>query len=213
VPTVALPDGTLIPVFQIVGNQWRGISTDVPRDAVNPVPPDWLAAWEVFVMDRTNVLQLTDFRRVDTAAFPPFYSSRDERVYFMASADPLGSNPSHDCQMFSMEPVTRAVRQVTFFHEGGDHTAACIGGQRPNGCTCNFALGADSPQNPATGSIYFMSQCDPLGLNPNGHQVFAIQPDGTGVQQVTNARGLVRSADGTVQFEVVEGFWAYAPPR
>ncbi len=51
-----------------------------------------LARVEVFVTDGTNVLQLTDFRRTETASWQPFFSPRDGRVYFTASADPLGTN-------------------------------------------------------------------------------------------------------------------------
>jgi len=211
VPTVALPGGTLIPILQIVGEQWVAINPDVPGEAVNPVPPSGLTAREVFVADGPTVLQLTDFRRGDTSFLPPFFSARDQRAYFTASADPLGSNPSHDCQIFSMEPVTRELRQVTFFHEGGDHAAACIGA--PHGCRIDFNLSAPFAQNAVAGTIYFLSECDPLGFNANGNQLFAIQPDGTGLQQVTDARGLVRGADRTVEVEVVEQLWAYAPPR
>jgi len=215
VPTVALPGGTLIPAFRIVGQQWVSVSTDVPGDAVNVVlPPIWESVWEVFAMDGTNVLQLTDFRRSDTSPIPPFFSPRDQRVYFTASADPLGSNPSHDCQMFSMQPVTRDLRQVTLVHGGGDPIAGCAFGVGvgADGCASGFAMGGTPPQNPATGTIYFWSQCDPLGLNPNGQNLFAIQPDGTGLHQVTNARGFVRGADRTVEVEMPEGgLWRYAP--
>ena len=212
VPTVALPGGTLIPLFRIVGQQWASISTDVLGDAVNVLlPPIWESVWEVFAIDGTTVLQLTDFRRSDTSAFPPFFSPRDQRVYFTASADPLGSNPSHACQVFSMQPVTRDLQQVTLFHEGGDHIAGCAFGVGVEGCASGFAIGGSPPQNPATGTIYFWSQCDPLGLNPYGQNLFAIQPDGTGLQQVTNARGFVHGADRTVEVEMLEA-WRYAPP-
>jgi hypothetical protein len=211
VPTVALPGGTLIPVFQIVGAQWRAVYEDLRGEAVNSDPPNWTGVREVFVVDGPTVLQLTDFRRVDTSADPPFFSTRDQRAYFTASADPLGSNPSHDCQIFSMEPVTRDLRQVTFFREGGDdHLTGCKSSPLPNGCRSDLV-----GQNPATGTIYFSSQCDPLGRNPNGNQLFAIQADGTGLQQLTNASGFVQGADRTAEVEVVEALplWAYAPPR
>jgi len=211
VRTVALPGGTLIPVFQIVGAQWRAVYEDLPGEAINRDPPNWSGVREVFVVDGPTVLQLTDFRRVDTSADPPFFSTRDQRAYFTASADPLGSNPSHDCQIFSMEPVTRDLRQVTFFREGGDdHLTGCKSSPLPNGCRSDLV-----GQNPATGTIYFSSQCDPLGRNPNGNQLFAIQADGTGLQQLTNASGFVQGADRTAEVEVVEALplWAYAPPR
>ena len=48
---------------------------------------------------------------------------------------------------------------------------------------------------------------------PPPAQLFVVQPDGTGLQQVTDARGFVRGADRTVEVEVVEQLWAYVPPR
>jgi len=69
------------------------------------------------------------------------------------------------------------------------------------------------PQNSVTGSIYFSSQCDPLGLNPNGTQLFAIQPDGTGLRQLTNLRGFVQVEDRNAEVETVGAPWAYAAPR
>ena len=209
VPTVAL-GGTLIPIFQIIGAQWQVTSAAVPGEAVNPLPG--ASPQEVFATDGANVLQLTNFRRVDTDDAFGFFSPRDGRVYFPASADPLGTNPSHDCQMFSMEPLARDLRQVTVFHEGGDHRTACLGARRPNGCRIDFG-GPGLPQNPVTGSIYFSSQCDPLGLNPNGIQLFAIQPDGTGLRQLTNLRGFVQSGDRNAEVETLGVPWVYAPHR
>jgi hypothetical protein len=43
--------------------------------------------------------------------------------------------------------------------------------------------------------------CDPLGSNPYGVQMFAMRPDGSGLRQLTAARGLVGEADGTVSVE------------
>ena len=159
-------------------------------------------------MDGTNVLQITDFRRVDTSALYPLWGPHDRRAYFTASADPFGTNERHDCQIFSVEPLTRDLRQVTFFHEGDDHRAACMGGRKPDGCRSDLV-----GQNPETGTIYFWSQCDPLGLNPNGNQLFAIQADGTGLRQLTNARGFVQGADRTVEVETVDFAFRYSPPR
>ena len=125
--------------------------------------------------------------------------------------DPLDTNPSHDCQIFSIDPLTRDLRQVTFFHEGGDHVAACFGDRRPNGCRNDFTW--PRSQDPFTGAIYFRSTCDPLGLNPNGAQLFAIQPDGTGLRQLTNTRGFVQGEDRTTEVEMVEFLWVSATQR
>ena len=58
--------------------------------------------------------------------------------------------------------------------------------------------------------MIFYSSCDPLGTNPNGAQIFAMQPDGSGLRQLTDSRGLVREADGTYSGEL-PGPWAYGP--
>lgn len=52
-------------------------------------------------------------------------------------------------------------------------------------------------QDPHSRTLPFCSTCDPLGLNSNGVQIFAIRPDGTDLRQVTDARGMGRDADGT----------------
>jgi len=61
--------------------------------------------------------------------------------------------------------------------------------------------------------VYFTALADPLGLNSNGSQLFAIQPDGTGLRQLTNARGFVQGADRTVEVETVDFAFRYSPPR
>jgi hypothetical protein len=47
-------------------------------------------------------------------------------------------------------------------------------------------------------------------MNPNGAQIFAMQPDGSGLRQLTNSRGLVKEADGTYSSEL-PGPVAYGP--
>ncbi len=100
--------------------------------------------------------------------------------------------------------------QLTFFSESTGHaTNGCWGGRRPNGCRIDFSWAAFKPsQNPHTGTIFFKSTCDPFGQNPNGWQLFAIQPDGSDLRQLTNARGYVRGANHTVEVETVDAFWS-----
>ena len=161
---------------------------------------------EVFVQDGTNVLQVTDFRRWDTSLWAPLYSARDQRVYFTASADPFGTNPTENCQIFSVEVMSREMRQLTFFREGDTHaTTGCGGSPWPYGCRIDFLPGAWA-QNPDTGTLYFRSSCDPLGQNPSGVQLFAMQPDGSGLRQLTDARGLSFGEDGTMEVEFVDAF-------
>jgi hypothetical protein len=64
-------------------------------------------------------------------------------------------------------------------------------------------------QDPETDALVFDTTCDPLGTNPYGIQMFAMRPDGSGLRQLTDARGLVREADGTVSVEYVS-HWAYS---
>ena len=205
---VVLPGGQVIPVFQIVGGDWGAGTALLPGDPVNGSDAQ---SNEVFVWDGTgtNSLQLTSFRRVDTALFPGFYSARDERVYFPASADPFGTNPSENCQIFSIDPLGSDLRQLTFFRESAAHAAnGCFGGPRPNGCRIDFSWSASKPsQDPHTGTIFFKSTCDPFGQNPNGWQLFAMQPDGSGLRQLTNARGFV-SVARTSEVESVDAFWS-----
>ena len=53
-----------------------------------------------------------------------------------------------------------------------------------------------------TGTVLFSSSCDPVGGNPFGDQLFAMRPDGTGLRQLTNARGMTTDPDGTVHVEL-----------
>jgi hypothetical protein len=207
-PLVPLPGGQVIPVFQVVGGDWGAGTARLPGEPVNRPPyGDWHIN-EVFVGDGTNLLQLTNFRRVDTSQFAPFYSARDQRVYFTASADPFGSNPSENCQIFSIDPIDRDLRQLTFFRESAPHARnGCFSGLRPDGCRIDFTFALSKPSQNPQGTIFFKSSCNPLGQNPNGWQVFAIQPDGSGLRQLTKARGAVRAADGTVEVENVDAFF------
>ena len=38
--------------------------------------------------------------------------------------------------------------------------------------------------------------------------MFAMQPDGSGLRQLTNARGAVRDADHKYEVETVDAFWS-----
>ncbi len=198
VPTVSLGGGYVVPTFQIVGEDWIGLTVSMPGEPL--VPHGTFPITEVFVVDGSNVLQLTSFRRTDTAPGPPYYSARDQRVYFSASANPLGKNPTENCQLFSIDPLGGHLRQLTFFSEGSSHaTNGCFAGRRGYGCQVHRAS-----QQPNTGTLLFKSSCDPRGQNLNGWQLFAMQPDGSNLRQVTNASGYVRLPDGTVEVESVD---------
>ena len=56
--------------------------------------------------------------------------------------------------------------------------------------------------DPITGTVLFQSSCEPVGANPFGEQLFAMRPDGTGLRQLTNARGMTTDPDGTIHVEL-----------
>ena len=67
--------------------------------------------------------------------------------------------------------------------------------------------------DPITGTVLFASSCDPVGGNPFGEQLFAMRPDGTGLRQLTNARGMTTDPDGTVHVELPGPVAYYSAPR
>jgi hypothetical protein len=133
-------------------------------------------------------VQLTNFRWNDTRA----YVSRRSDVVFMTSADPVGENPFHNCQFFRMSPLGFGLRQVTHFNEG----------QRSiEGCDITIRRGCgvrEVDQYAHSPAIAFYSDCDPLGTNPDGAQVFSMRWDGSRMRQLTHTRGVTRAADGSV---------------
>ena len=150
---------------------------------------------EVFDVDQSNnVLQLTNFRRTDT--YTATVSADGQRVFFSAAADP-GTNPTENCQLFSIDRNGGDLRQLTDFHEGPRSTIGCSFGRKPSGCTLFFA-GRDLLSD----EVLFYSSCDPFGTNPNGSQLFSIHEDGTGLRQLTNTQGLTKDASGAVTVEL-----------
>jgi hypothetical protein len=150
---------------------------------------------ELFFFDGTSVVQLTDFRRADTAGAGALLTPDGGRAIFAASADRLGTNPSGTCQLFSIRTVGTGLRQLTHFSQPAFSVNGCNAYVAP-GCSI-LPLGLDG----ATGILVFFSSCDPFGVNPYGDQMFAIRVDGTHLRQLTHARGLVREPDGTVSSE------------
>src|SRR5262249_59807148 len=75
-------------------------------------------------------------------------------------------------------------------------TTGC-GAFEPPGCYILLPGGVD----PATGTLLFYASCDPFGANPYGDQLFAIRADGTGLRQLTHARGFVTEPDGSTTSE------------
>jgi hypothetical protein len=200
---IAVDGGVITAQFIITGDRPRATSLPVPGVPVPPVDPPIIQ--EVFVFDQDyNVLQLTRFRRFDT--WTPLVDVDREHVYFAAAANPLGANPSENCQLFSIDRLGGDLRQLTDFREREHSSAGCFLDRVGQGCGI-YPLGS---QDPRSRSLFFYSSCDPFGQNPNGGQIFAMQPDGTGLRQLTDSRGLVKEADGTYSGEL-PGPWAYGP--
>jgi hypothetical protein len=185
-PLPAVLPGGIDPNFQITGDLVT---------AVNVVLSDSTA--EVFLLDHANLLQLTDFHRPDTVRATVDVDG--QRVFLIASANLPelgGSNPSETCQIFSIDRLGTDLRQLTDFGEGGHSALGCNEGPPP-GCSIE-----PPRQDAVTRALAFASSCDPFGMNPNGEQVFAMHPDGSGLQQLSDTRGLTTEADGTVDVEL-----------
>ena len=96
------------------------------------------------------------------------------------------------------------MRQLTHFGEGVHSSGGCSFSY-PQGC---YMGSINQDQRPGADTVVFYSTCDPLGTNPNGGQIFAMHFDGTGLRQLTHARGAATEADGTVTAEL-PGPFAY----
>src|SRR5262249_41451174 len=127
---------------------------------------------------------------------------------FSASANTpfVASNPSESCQLFSIDRTGADVRQLTTFSEvtQAESSLGCLFTHGPG---CAFALVA---QDANTRRLIFYSNCDLLGTKVLGAQIFAMSRDGTDIEQLTDARGLVNQSDGTVLGEL-PGPQAYGP--
>ena len=167
---------------------------------VDYVPPFNAAPFveELFLVDAKNVLQLTNFRRSDTARAGRGGAVAGGRVFFGASADPFGTNPGQHCQIFSVNTRGGDLRQLTRLHDpdGRPSAIGCFGSV-PGACTIDRYF-ADR----RTAAVTFTTNCDPVGRNPYGDQVFSMRPDGSGLRQLTTARGLWTDPDGTVHVEL-----------
>jgi hypothetical protein len=158
---------------------------------------------ELFLSDGKDLLQLTNFNRTETG-IPGGFIARG-RVFFVASADPLGENPAEICQIFSVNTRGGDLRQLTRLpSDGRAFKNGCFQdpGQYAAACTVDLGIRLDR----VTGTVLFGSSCDPVGGNPFGDQLFAMRPDGSGLRQLTAARGRDMLPDGTLRFEIVGPF-------
>jgi hypothetical protein len=159
---------------------------------------------------RKERLQLTKFERYDTSTGG--LGGRGlflrNRLIFLASADPVGENPGKICQLFSIDTLGGDPHQLT--HLPPDGPPPTLFSPSPGNCTyaapgCGIT-NISTTIDHRTDTVLFSSTCDPLGGNPSGDQIFAMRADGTGLRQLTNARGMTTDPDGTVHVELAGPF-------
>src|SRR5262249_6271402 len=146
------------------------------------------------VVEDKRALQVTHFHRPDTTTG----TLRGRHLFFRASANPFGTNPGENCQVFSVNTLGGDLRQLTRFRDDA----------RPSvGCNWDFGGVACAIEgivlDQVTGTVIFGSSCDPFGMNPYGFQLFSMRPDGSGLRQLTATRGRVIEPDGAVSFQTV----------
>jgi hypothetical protein len=193
-PIAALPGSELQTTFQITGSGVSVALLTLQGSPVNGRFSDKIQ--EVFVTDGHNLLQLTNFRRIDT--FRPTVSADGQRVFFSASPNPLGTNPTENCQVFSIDRNGGDLRQLTDFQEAPEHSSAgCFFRPPPSGCLA-LLFGRDLHSD----ALVLHSTCDPFGTNRYGSQVFVMRQDGTGLRQITETQGYSTDASGAVTVEL-----------
>ncbi len=197
-PLLAQAGSTILPTFVITG--------DHPTSFDYGGPP----CKEIYLLDHSELLQLTNFCRPDT--FAGTQSIDGQRAFFVASADPFQTNPTMNCQIFSIDRLGTDLRQLTSFSQGGHSSVGCDSQAGPGPPGCAILVFAPR-QDPATQALVFESSCDPFGINPNGGQVFAMNPDGTHLRQLTDTPGFTTEADGTVDVELPGPFASTAERR
>jgi len=199
---VVLPGSRVVPTFFITR---PATNATVDTVSISDLPPAnydpsglYTMITEIFLISPDQALQLTSFGRVDTGL--GIVSTDGRRVFFEASANPFGSNPSENCEFFSIDPLGAGLRQITHFGTDKHSASGCLSVFQEPGSGCYSPSGPVI--DPETGTLVFSSTCDPLGTNPNGEQLFAMHTDGTGIRQLTSTRGVMTAADGSVDVEL-----------
>ena len=190
-----LPGGVADPTFAVIG---VGFSAR----AVLPHPD---GSVDLFLFKPNGkALQLTNLHSHDLRYQDQSPSGR--RLLFITPDDPLGTNPSRNCQLFSITDLGAGLRQLTDFRETELATSGCNFTLPRQGCSVSTTY-----WDRATNEIVFYSNCDPFGTNPRGGQLFAIRPDGSQLRQLTAMRGLTITEDGSVTTEL-PGPFGYSSP-
>jgi hypothetical protein len=202
----AVPGARIVPHFGITSARQQILLVTFPDE--QPVNSMFgSAVTELFVSDGKNLVQLTNFHRVDTGVALSFARGR---VFFIASANlPPGENPAGICQIFSINTDGGRLRQVTNLPPDGRAPDAGCFNEGPGVCTIDRDVGVVTDR--VTGTVLFGSSCDPVGRNPFGDQLFAMRPDGSGLRQLTATRGMTTDPDGTIHVEL-PGPAAYTSP-
>jgi hypothetical protein len=191
--------GTIVPRFGVTGVSGTTVAVGFPdKPATEPFAG---ASQEILLYaGRNRLLQLTAFGRSDTRPGPSFNTG--DRVFFLASPDPFGTNPQKTCQLFSVDRVGAHLRQLTKVLPAAPSALGCYGGSY-SPLECRVALTAAPVYDARVRSLVFDTTCDPYGLHPVGDQVFAMRRDGSGFRQLTNYRGMQgTAADGTLSVEL-----------
>jgi hypothetical protein len=198
-PPAQVPGSTFVADLSLAADPTELLLLSLPGRPENEVEglPLLSTIKEVFLRDGDELDQVTDFGRADTGIGRGRLLSRDgETVLFVSSADPLGSNPFNNCQFFNVGRGGGGLRQLTRFDTGKASEAGCTFFPVP-GCGVTV-VGHEA----ANDSVLFLSNCDPLGTNPNGGQIFSMRFDGTELRQLTSMRSATTEADGTVTVEL-----------
>ena len=180
---------------------------------------------ELYVMnsDGTGVVQLTDQAAVGAGTLQyATISGSGNRVLFLASFDPLGTNPGQEDQVFVIDTDGTNLRQLTTIShatfpsgisDDGDrvifNSRADLTGQNADGLPEIYAVNADGTnlrqlvQNPGLSTsgqiagngskVVFISSEDLTGANPNNDiQLFVVDWDGNNLTQVTAPGSVVQ---------------------
>jgi len=192
---IAISGASVVPRFDVTRGGTHTAAVSVQGQPMDPLPPlNSDLVREIFLFDHDNALQLTSLHHYDTH-LPVLARGR---VFFISSADPLGTNAERICQIFSTDLLGSHLRQLTRFEDQGRPSSGCtfvLG----TACTITTGIRAD----PASGAIVFTANCDPFGTNPYGDQGFAMRADGSGLRQLTALRGMQTFPDGSILVELL----------
>src|SRR5262245_11320109 len=208
---IAANGAQIVSRFEVTSGSPHEVLGEFPNEPSVNTPGRF--AREAFLVDGKQLVQLTNFHRSDTISGGLGGAGLfvRGRMLFLATANDTGENPHELCQLFSIDTLGKpsSLRQLTHLPFDGrpSSSSGCI--FPPPGCGIwSLSTAADG----VTGTVLFESSCDPVGANPFGDQIFAMRPDGTGLRQLTNARGMTTDPDGTVHVEM-PGPFAYAGQR